>query len=424
MEQPKRRLSAVWFADIVGYSELSGHDEPAALALVDLLQSLCREILPSHEGRIVKFIGDACLAEFASTDSAVRSAVALEQRFVADSTAAGQPGSLRIGVHLGEVTATPDGDLYGDGINTASRLQHTASPGQVIISEDVWRQLRQRPEFRFAPLGSVELRGITTEVLVYDVLFGSRAAVAPQSAAAPAATPTAAATGGSNWKVPAAIAALIVVGVAIWAFASLGQPGADPTQSPPAVTQNTPSSPAPAPSSPPPPSATPERSALPDPPKPAPTATQKKEPAATPDPAPAAPDPNGRGGRAGRAMLMAQFPPAEGRALVQRLADAVSSGASPETFASIGPGVAQAAFGRGSQAMKEGFGPGLSIRVGRVDPIGPPVNGRLPIKFILLARSNSRPETPLVFVAGVERDASGQMKIMEIARDLPGRRGR
>src|SRR5687768_2979286 len=155
MEQPKRRLSAVWFADIVGYSTLSTHDEPAAMRLVELLQTLSREIVTTHEGRVVKFIGDACLAEFASTDSAVRSAVALLERYLAGSTEQGQTSSLRIGVHLGEVTAAADGDLYGDGINTASRLQHSAAPGQVIISEDVWRQLRQRPEFRFAPLGAV-----------------------------------------------------------------------------------------------------------------------------------------------------------------------------------------------------------------------------------------------------------------------------
>src|SRR5688572_905771 len=144
MEQPKRRLSAIWFADIVGYSELSTRDEPAAFRLVDQLQTLCREIVATYEGRIVKFIGDAVLSEFASTDSAVRSAVSLQERFVEQATALGEPAQLRIGVHLGEVTATPDGDLYGDGINMASRLHHTAEPGRVVISEDVWRLLRQR----------------------------------------------------------------------------------------------------------------------------------------------------------------------------------------------------------------------------------------------------------------------------------------
>src|SRR5688572_19202023 len=175
---PKRRLAAVWFADIVGYTTLSRNDEPAALRLVDLLQRLAREIAEAHDGRVVKFIGDAVLAEFSSTDSAVRAAVALQERYItAASIELKQESKLRVGVHLGEVAATPDGDLYGDGINTAARLHHEATPGQVIISEDVWRQLRQRPEFKFASLGAVELRGITTRVEIYNVLFGARAAL-------------------------------------------------------------------------------------------------------------------------------------------------------------------------------------------------------------------------------------------------------
>ena len=82
MDKPRRRLSAVWFADIVGYTELSSRDEPAALALVQELQALAREIVEREfEGRIVKFIGDAILAEFDSTESAVRAAVALQERY-------------------------------------------------------------------------------------------------------------------------------------------------------------------------------------------------------------------------------------------------------------------------------------------------------------------------------------------------------
>lgn len=175
--EPKRRLSAVWFADIVGYTTLSRIDEPAALRLVDVLQRLSREIVEGHDGRVVKLMGDAVLAEFGSTDSAVRAAVALQERYVAAAKDSGQASQLRIGVHLGEVTAAADGDLYGDGINTAARLHHEAVPGQVIISEDVWRLLRQRPEFRFASLGAVELKGITTRVEIYDVLLDRKSVV-------------------------------------------------------------------------------------------------------------------------------------------------------------------------------------------------------------------------------------------------------
>ena len=212
MDKPRRRLSAVWFADIVGYTELSSRDEPAALALVQELQALAREIVKGEfEGRIVKFIGDAILAEFDSTESAVRAAVSLQERYAAAAEAQGQPSQLHTGVHLGEVTATADGDLYGDGINTAARLQQEATAGRIIISEDVWRQLRQRPEFSFASLGAVELRGITSQVQVFDVLFGARAALAGQSE--PPVAPDRPASGGAGRRRALAAGAAAVVGV-------------------------------------------------------------------------------------------------------------------------------------------------------------------------------------------------------------------
>ena len=185
-----RRLSAVWFADIVGYTALSNIDEEAAIGLVGMLQALSRHIVEKeYGGRVVKYIGDAVLAEFASTDSAVRSAIAVQERYIAAAEATGRPSMLRIGVHLGEVIKTPDGDIYGDGVNTASRLQGQASPGKVLISEDVWRQLRMRTEFHFQSLGEVELKGITARVAVFDVLFGGEAAVASSKSTANANAP-------------------------------------------------------------------------------------------------------------------------------------------------------------------------------------------------------------------------------------------
>ena len=185
-----RRLSAVWFADIVGYTALSNIDEEAAIGLVGMLQAISRHIVEQdYGGRVVKYIGDAVLAEFASTDSAVRSAIAVQERYVAASEASGRPSMLRIGVHLGEVIKTQDGDIYGDGVNTASRLQGQAAPGKVLISEDVWRQLRMRTEFHFESLGEVELKGITARVAVFDVLFGGEAALASAKDGAHATAP-------------------------------------------------------------------------------------------------------------------------------------------------------------------------------------------------------------------------------------------
>ena len=379
MDQPKRRLSAVWFADIVGYSELSTRDEPAAMRLVELLQSLCREVVAEHEGRVVKFMGDACLAEFASTDSSVRSAVSLLERYNAGATEQGQHSTLRIGVHLGEVTATPDGDLYGDGINTASRLAAHCFTWTVIISEDVWRQLRQRPEFRFAPLGNVELRGITTQVQVYDVLFGSRAAVAQAVAtAAPVAvaqSPATAPQPAPASKLPqlAYFALFIIVGVVIWQFSKTLEKRRQAAA---------------------PPASTAEASAKPEPAKP--TAASAPPSAAAAPVAEATSPPSTKppaGGRGARGAMMAAFPPAEVRSLLQRLVDAVNTGSRREALLALGPGAVNMT-GRGAQQMKDAFGEGLSMRLGRMDPAGPPDAGRLPIRFVVLAKSHKRAEMP------------------------------
>jgi len=100
------------------------------------------------------------LAQFPSAELAVRAAIMLSNGYVQRSDAIGRIEHLRIGVHLADVAVAADGDLYGDGVNTAARIQEAAEPGQVVISQDVWRQLRGRPEFRFEHLGNRSLKGI------------------------------------------------------------------------------------------------------------------------------------------------------------------------------------------------------------------------------------------------------------------------
>lgn len=168
---PIRRLSAVWFADIVGFTSITSVNETLGLRHVELLQRIARrETEESYKGRIVKFIGDAALAEFGSADAAVRAALAVSALYTQEAHELGRNSTLRIGVHLGEVILADDGDIYGDGVNVASRLQSEAEPGRVLITEDVWRQLRQRPEFMFHALGQREMKGITAPIGVYDVL--------------------------------------------------------------------------------------------------------------------------------------------------------------------------------------------------------------------------------------------------------------
>ena len=166
---PGRRLAAVWFADIVGYTALSSRDEDAALAVVAAFQRIAEEVVSQHSGRVVKYLGDAALAEFASVDGAIRSALVLMERFLDDEVARRNNSTLRVGVNVGEVMSSPDGDIYGDGVNLASRLQNQAEPGQVIASEAVHAQIRQRPVFRTEPLGQRTVKGVAGLVTLYAV---------------------------------------------------------------------------------------------------------------------------------------------------------------------------------------------------------------------------------------------------------------
>lgn len=153
-------LVALWFADIAGYSDRAAEDERSALQLIEILQSLSRDTVRRYEGRVVKFMGDAVLAEFPSTELAVRAAAALSEQYAKESAATGRAHNLRVGVHVADVAVGSDGDLYGDGVNAAARVQEAAEPGQVVLSEDVWRQLRGRTEFQFESLGDRSLKGV------------------------------------------------------------------------------------------------------------------------------------------------------------------------------------------------------------------------------------------------------------------------
>ncbi|CAN5870133.1 hypothetical protein BH20GEM1_BH20GEM1_10910 [soil metagenome] len=180
-----RHLAAVWFADIVGYTRLSEENEGEAVRLAHAFQRAARGVVERFGGRIVKSMGDGALAEFSSSEMAVRSAHALLGAF-ADADHGLRKNELRVGVHVGDVAVTDDGDLYGDGINVASRLQSAAKPGEVWVSEDVWRQLRRRPELGFDSRGEHELKGIGQPMQAYAVeVLDADEWTPPETAAAP-----------------------------------------------------------------------------------------------------------------------------------------------------------------------------------------------------------------------------------------------
>lgn len=182
-ETAPRRLAAVWFADLVDYTALAAEDEDEALELVDDLQSAARQVVEGHGGRVVKFVGDAVLAEFPSAGEGVRSALALPGELATRRKRRGrEPRSVRLGVHVGEVATTPDGDVLGDGVNIAARIQSTAGPDQVVCSEDVVRHLRKRAEFGFDELGERSLKGLGEPVHLFAArLVPGAAPTAPVS---------------------------------------------------------------------------------------------------------------------------------------------------------------------------------------------------------------------------------------------------
>src|SRR5215831_15196208 len=138
-----RKLAAILAADVVGFSRLAGADEDRTLARLRALRSdLIDPTISVHKGRVVKRTGDGVLVEFRSVVEAVRCAIEMQNSMVERN--AGLPADrrieFRIGIHLGDVVEEPDGDLMGDGVNTAARLEGIAEPGGVCLSEDAHRQ--------------------------------------------------------------------------------------------------------------------------------------------------------------------------------------------------------------------------------------------------------------------------------------------
>ena len=164
----ERRLVAILAADVVGYSRLIGADEAGTLAMLHaLLKDLVEPTLNSHRGRIVKLMGDGLLAEFASVVDAVSAAVDIQEGAPALSAhmAEDQRVALRIGVNIGDVVAQ-DGDLFGDGVNIAARLQECADANGIAISEDVHRHLRGKLDLPFEDAGEKVLKNIAEPVRV------------------------------------------------------------------------------------------------------------------------------------------------------------------------------------------------------------------------------------------------------------------
>ena len=170
-----RKLAAILVADIVGFSRLAGADEDRILARLRTLRSdLIDPSISVHNGRVVKRTGDGVLVEFRSVVDAVRCGIEMQNGLTERN--AGVPEDrriqFRIGIHLGDVVEEADGDLMGDGVNIAARLEGIAKPGSIALSDDAYRQVRGRIEFAVSDLGLKELKNIAEPMRVYSLEVG------------------------------------------------------------------------------------------------------------------------------------------------------------------------------------------------------------------------------------------------------------
>ena len=177
-----RKLAAILAADVVGFSRLAGADEDRTLARLRALRSdLNDPTISVHNGRVVKRTGDGALVEFRSVVDAVRCAIEVQNAMVERN--AGVPEDrridFRIGIHLGDVVEEADGDLMGDGVNIAARLEGIAKPGAICLSEDAYRQVKARLDLTVSDLGATQLKNIAEPVRVYSLQVGPPAQANP-----------------------------------------------------------------------------------------------------------------------------------------------------------------------------------------------------------------------------------------------------
>jgi adenylate cyclase len=224
-----RKLAAILVADVVGYSRLAGADEDRTLARLRGLRSdLIDPAIAAHHGRIVKRTGDGSLIEFRSVVDAVRCAIEMQTGMVERN--AGLPDErrieFRVGIHLGDVVEENDGDLMGDGVNIAARLERIAKPGAICLSEQAYWQVKSRLDLAVRDLGSQSLKNIAEPVRVYSLEVGQPPDAKPPSAATATVKPETLAprisTWSSRWPALAEAIAAVLLLVAAGGWYMLG----------------------------------------------------------------------------------------------------------------------------------------------------------------------------------------------------------
>ena len=215
----ERKLAAILAADIVGYSRLMEADEEGTLSRLNtLFQDIIDPQVDKNHGRVVKHMGDGVLVEFGSVVDAVRCGAAIQKEIKERNreTPDLERMEIRIGINLGDIIHQ-NGDIFGDGVNVAARLQQQAEPGGITISEDVYRQVETKLPLVWHDLGEQQVKNLKRSIRAYRILVDSEKQ--QHRDAADAGTEN-----GRRWAAPLGLGVLLIAGgLAAWVYFGQGQ---------------------------------------------------------------------------------------------------------------------------------------------------------------------------------------------------------
>ncbi len=233
MPTEERKLAAIMFTDMVGYSALAQRDDRVALELLEEHRGLLREIFPRFHGTEIKTIGDAFLVEFGSALEAAQCAIEIQRTLAKRNhdVATDRQFAVKIGIHIGDVVHR-EGDVYGDGVNIASRIEALAGAGGICVSMDVERQIRNALEARFEKFGTADLKNIKLPMDLFRIVLPWEKGAEPSTIRAAKKSPL---------LVPAAVLVVIAL-LATWWWM-----GRSSKNKPPVATQPAPAAPTNAP---------------------------------------------------------------------------------------------------------------------------------------------------------------------------------
>jgi len=168
-DKPTRKLAAIMFTDIVGFTKIMGDDESTALSILENQQSLINPIVKERKGTIIKKMGDGLLIEFPSTVEAVECATKMQDSIKSYNTSDDNiEFHIRIGIHLGDIVILGD-DILGDGVNIASRIEPLASPDGICITDAVYQSVKSRLKLDFKRIDEVDLKHIDDKYTIYKI---------------------------------------------------------------------------------------------------------------------------------------------------------------------------------------------------------------------------------------------------------------